>query len=70
MVRLKARGRMLVTFRSRVFQFHYGTIKRVAKAYKSDAYEANFNSIMVRLKGAKNNINIKTYKISIPLWYD
>ena len=55
MVRLKDEGAAKFLLKNS-FQFHYGTIKRIAE-FASDVLENNFNSTMVRLKdGLKNGV--------------
>ncbi len=52
-----------------IFQFHYGTIKRInILLYKKGSRD--FNSIMVRLKAQKDKGKNLQSVISIPLWYD
>ena len=48
MVRLKEEGN-LIAQNGRLFQFHYGTIKRTVKTGRT-ADRVHFNSTMVRLK--------------------
>ena len=51
------------------FQFHYGTIKRLADSVPL-VKVPYFNSTMVRLKVYQLLKRIGTDYISIPLWYD
>ena len=68
MVRLKA-AQTTVQNRSILFQFHYGTIKRLVHLFLIDII-ARFNSTMVRLKELLNDICFVFKRVSIPLWYD
>jgi len=50
------------------FQFHYGSVKRVNRAFKKKQ-TWNFNSTMVRLKDRCHKGTGAHHKISIPLWF-
>ena len=52
-----------------MFRFHTGSIKSTVKA-RTDIRRDGFDSILVRLKGRYDNINVSFGPVSIPYWFD
>ena len=70
MVRLEVRPIYRTPECLRVFQFHYGTIRRQIGT-TGECIGSHFNSTMVRLEVENpNKVAAMNILISIPLWYD
>ena len=69
MVRLKDKWITADLADTGVFQFHYGTIKRLLQVIQY-VLRLYFNSTMVRLKADIGKNSNSPSDISIPLWYD
>ncbi len=53
------------------FQFHSGSIKGTSARGLALSSNRRFNSTLVRLKGqAVGARNVRTLRVSIPLWFD
>ncbi len=68
MVRLKVGCQTTSPTPQWIFQFHYGSVKRVVSNLFM-LLRIHFNSTMVRLKVESAIEEGKTSKISIPLWF-